>query len=92
MIEKTKTNTAEVTKTATQTTKKVRTKISEIKLEFGNNIAVSVSDIEKAVKEEALQKGLKGDIKIYLNINEMTAYYTVDGAGDESNSVKLEDK
>ena len=48
-----------------------------------------VSDIEKEVKKDALEKGLKGDIKIYLNINEKAAYYTVDGEGASEYKIDL---
>lgn len=68
--------------------KAARTKVSDVVLEV-EEVNVSVSDIEKEVKKDALEKGLKGDIKIYLNINEKAAYYTVDGEGASEYKIDL---
>lgn len=68
--------------------KAARTKVSDVVLEV-EEVNVSVSDIEKEVKKDALAKGLKGDIKIYLNINEKAAYYTVDGEGASEYKIDL---
>ena len=87
-----KEDTKEAAKTASTeakaAVKAVRTKVSDVVLE-GEEVNVSVSDIEKEVKKDALEKGLKGDIKIYLNINEKAAYYTVDGEGASEYKIDL---
>lgn len=66
--------------------KAARTKVVDTNLEF-DGISVSVAAVEKAVKKDAAAKGLKGDIAIYLNINEQTAYYTVNGEGSDEQKV-----
>ena len=47
--------------------------------------------VEKAVKKDAADKGMKGDITIYLNIAEQAAYYTVNGEGSENQKVHFSD-
>ena len=87
-----KEDTKEAAKTASTeakaAVKAARTKVSDVVLEV-EEVNVSVSDIEKEVKKDALAKGLKGDIKIYLNINEKAAYYTVDGEGASEYKIDL---
>ena len=45
--------------------------------------------IEEAVKKDAADKKLKGEIKIYVNAERRAAYYTVDGEGSEVNKIDL---
>jgi DNA-binding transcriptional regulator YbjK len=75
--------TKEQVKTAAKT---VRTKIVDTKLEI-NGMSVSISEVEKAVKKAVADKGLKGEINIYLNVAEQAAYYTVNGEGNEEQKV-----
>ena len=75
--------TKEQVKTAAKT---VRTKIVDTKLEI-NGMSVSISEVEKAVKKAVADKGLKGEINIYLNVAEQAAYYTVNGEGSEEQKV-----
>lgn len=64
------------------------TKISEVNVEiFETN--VSLDAIEKAVKKEASDKKLKGDIKIYINAEHRTAFYTVNGEGAKDYKIDL---
>lgn len=65
--------------------KSIRTKVSEVVIQYGEDFLLA--DIEKAVKKDAANKKLKGDIKIYLNVSEKTAYYTVNGEGDSTMKV-----
>ena len=46
-----------------------------------------VDDIKKAVKKDAAEKGLNGTIRIYLNVAQMAAYYTVDEKGSDEYKV-----
>lgn len=75
--------TKEQVKTAAKT---VRTKIVDTKLEI-NGMSVSIPEVEKAVKKAASEKGLKGEINIYLNVAEQATYYTVNGEGNEEQKV-----
>lgn len=66
----------------------IRTKISEVNVEiFETN--VSLDAIEKAVKKSVTDKKLKGDIKIYINAEQRTAFYTVNGEGAEDYRIDL---
>lgn len=66
----------------------IHTKISEINIEiFETN--VSLDAIEKAIKIEVSDKKLKGDIKIYINAEQRTAYYTVNGEGSDDYKIDL---
>lgn len=80
----------EATETVKTAAKTVRTKVSEVILQYGEDFLIA--DIEKAVKKDAADKKLKGDIKIYLNLEEKAAYYTVDGKGDETMKVSFSSK
>lgn len=64
------------------------TKISEVNVEiFETN--VSLDAIEKSVKKEVSDKKLKGDIKIYINAEHRTAFYTVNGEGAKDYKIDL---
>ena len=66
----------------------IRTKISEVNVEiFETN--VSLDAIENAVKKSVTVKKLKGDIKIYINAEQRTAFYTVNGEGAEDYRIDL---
>ena len=66
----------------------IRTNISEVNVEiFETN--VSLDAIEKAVKKAVSDKKLKGDIKIYINAEHRTAFYTVNGEGAEDYKIDL---
>lgn len=66
----------------------IRTKISEVNVEiFETN--VSLDAIENAVKKSVTEKKLKGDIKIYINAEQRTAFYTVNGEGAEDYRIDL---
>lgn len=75
-------NAVEAVKTAV---KAVRTKVFDIVLQYEGDFVIA--DIEKAVKKDAASKKIKGDIKIYINVAEKTAYYTVNGEGNEAMKV-----
>ena len=75
-------NAVEAVKTAV---KAVRTKVSDIVLQYEGDFVIA--DIEKAVKKDAASRKIKGDIKIYINVAEKTAYYTVNGEGNEAMKV-----
>lgn len=88
-----KTATKAATKTAAKTaTKAVRkatgAKVKEVSLEiFETN--VSLKDVEKAVKKAVADKGLTGDICIYINAERRAAYYTVNQEGSDEYKVDL---
>ena len=66
----------------------IRTKISEVNVEiFETN--VSLSAVENAVKKAVSDNKLKGDIKIYINAEQRTAFYTVNGEGAEDYKIDL---
>ena len=66
----------------------IRTMISEVNVEiFETN--VSLDAIEKAVKKAVSDKKLKGDIKVYINAEQRTAFYTVNGEGAEDYKIDL---
>ena len=86
-IKETVTETAKETKEHVKAAAKaVRTRIADTVVEV-NGTSVSMAAVEKAVKKDAVDKGLKGDITIYLNIAEQAAYYTVNGEGSENQKV-----
>lgn len=85
-------NGAEVTpenkKTVKKATRTASTKIGNIHLEiFETN--VSVDAIKKAVKKAVSNKGLTGNVEIYLNAEERAIYYTVDGKGSTDYRIDL---
>ena len=66
----------------------IRTNISEVNVEiFEKN--VSLDAIENAVKKAVSDKKLKGDIKLYINAEQRTAFYTVNGEGAEEYKIDL---
>ena len=66
----------------------IRTNISEVNVEiFETN--VSLDAIENAVKKAVSDKKLKGDIKIYINAEQRTAFYTVNGEGADDYKIDL---
>lgn len=68
----------------------VRTKITDSFIEF-DGISISLSAVEKAVKKDAVSKKLKGEIIIYINVLDLAAYYTVNGAGSPEEKVLFSD-
>ena len=50
---------------------------------------VSLKDVEKAVKKDVAEKGLTGDICIYINAERRAAYYTVNQEGSDEYKVDL---
>ena len=63
-------------------------RVTEVTLEiFETNVTMKA--IEEAVKKDAADKKLKGEIKIYVNAEHRAAYYTVDGEGSEVNKIDL---
>lgn len=83
-------NIAEAKKQVKSAVKTARTKVLDTCVEFDGN-SVSLTEVEKAVKKDAAEKGLKGEILIYLNINEQAAYYTVNGEGADTQKVRLDE-
>lgn len=72
----------------TEVSKAASTKIGAVHLEiFETN--VSMDDVKKAVKKDVADKGLYGNIEIYLNAEERAAYYTVDGVGSAEYKIDL---
>ena len=64
------------------------TRVKEVSLEiFETN--VSLKDVEKAVKKAVADKGLTGDISIYINAERRAAYYTVNQEGSDEYKVDL---
>ena len=62
--------------------------LKEVSLEiFETN--VSLKDVEKAVKKDVAEKGLTGDICIYINAERRAAYYTVNQEGSDEYKVDL---
>ena len=78
-----------VTKTATKAVRKAAgARVKEVSLEiFETN--VSLKDVEKAVKKDVAEKGLTGDICIYINAERRAAYYTVNQEGSDEYKVDL---
>ena len=63
-------------------------RVKEVSLEiFETN--VSLKDVEKAVKKDVAEKGLTGDICIYINAERRAAYYTVNQEGSDEYKVDL---
>ena len=50
---------------------------------------VSLKDVEKAVKKAVADKGLTGDVSIYINAERRAAYYTVNQEGSDEYKVDL---
>ena len=77
------------TKTATRTVRKAAgTRVKEVSLEiFETN--VSLKDVEKAVKKAVADKGLTGDVSIYINAERRAAYYSVNQEGSDEYKVDL---
>ena len=77
------------TKTATKTVRKAAgVRVKEVSLEiFETN--VSMKDVEKAVKKAVADKGLTGDVSIYINDERRAAYYTVNQEGSDEYKVDL---
>ena len=77
------------TKTATKAVRKAAgARVKEVSLEiFETN--VSLKDVEKAVKKDVAEKGLTGDICIYINAERRAAYYTVNQEGSDEYKVDL---
>ena len=70
------------------TNKAATTRIKEVSLEiFETN--VSMKDVEKAVKKAVADKGLTGDVSIYINAERRAAYYTVNQEGSDEYKVDL---
>ena len=76
-------------KTATKAVRKAAgARVKEVSLEiFETN--VSLKDVEKAVKKDVAEKGLTGDICIYINAERRAAYYTVNQEGSDEYKVDL---
>lgn len=74
--------------TVEEVKKSIRTRVSEVNLEIFET-SVSISAIEKAVKKAVSSRKLKGEIKIYINIEQRMAYYTVNGEGSEEFKIDL---
>ena len=58
-----------------------------IRVKVSDGIHKSEDLITKAVKKDAAEKGLNGTIRIYLNVAQMAAYYTVDEKGSDEYKV-----
>lgn len=55
-----------------------------------NGLNVDIADIQTAVKNAVKEKGLTAaDLKVYINAAEQTAYYTVDGVGNDEYKINL---
>ena len=61
-------------------------RVSAVMLEV-QGLDLSIDDIKKAVKKDAAEKNLVGTIRIYLNVAQMAAYYTVDEKGSDEYKV-----
>lgn len=75
-----------VTKAAKDAAKDAGNRVSSVTLEV-SGLDISLEDIKKAVKKDAAEKGLNGTIRIYLNVAQMAAYYTVDEKGSDEYKV-----
>ena len=73
-------------KTVTKAAKDAGNRVSSVTLEV-SGLDISLEDIKKAVKKDAAEKGLNGTIRIYLNVAQMAAYYTVDEKGSDEYKV-----
>ena len=78
-------------KTAKKTVRRAAgTKIKDVTIEIFET-SVSLSAVEKAVKKAVADKGLTGEVNIYLNAERRAAYYTVNGEGSEEYKVDLKE-
>ncbi len=73
-------------KTVTKAAKDAGNRIETVTLEV-SGLDIDMDDIKKAVKKDAVEKGLNGTIRIYLNVAQMAAYYTVDEKGSDEYKV-----
>lgn len=64
------------------------TKISSVQIEIFET-TVSIDAVKKAVRKSVKEKGLSGNIEIYLNAEERAAYYTVNGNGSPEYRIDL---
>ena len=64
------------------------TKISSVQIEIFET-TVSLDAMKKAVRKSVKEKGLSGNIEIYLNAEERAAYYTVNGNGSPEYRIDL---
>lgn len=64
------------------------TKISSVQIEIFET-TVSLDAVKKAVRKSVKEKGLSGNIEIYLNAEERAAYYTVNGNGSPEYRIDL---
>ena len=64
------------------------TKISSVQIEIFET-TVSLDAMKKAVRKSVKEKGLSGNIEIYLNVEERAAYYTVNGNGSPEYRIDL---
>lgn len=63
-------------------------RVSSVMLEV-QGLDLSIDDIKKAVKKDVAEKNLVGTIRIYLNVAQMAAYYTVNGQGNDDYKVEF---
>lgn len=73
-------------KTVTKAAKDAGNRIEAVTLEV-SGLDIDMDDIKKAVKKDAAEKCLNGTIRIYLNVAQMAAYYTVDEKGSDEYKV-----
>ena len=73
-------------KTVTKAAKDAGNRIEAVTLEV-SGLDIDMDDIKKAVKKDAAEKGLNVNIRIYLNVAQMAAYYTVDEKGSDEYKV-----
>ena len=79
---------AKTTVKSTEAIAETAAKVKEVSLEiFETN--VSMKDVEKAVKKAVADKGLTGDVSIYINAERRAAYYTVNQEGSDEYKVDL---
>lgn len=64
------------------------TKINSVQIEIFET-TVSLDAVKKAVRKSVKEKGLSGNIEIYLNAEERAAYYTVNGNGSPEYRIDL---
>ena len=78
-------------KTAKKTVRRAAgIRIKDVTIEIFET-SVSLSTVEKAVKKAVADKGLTGEVNIYLNAERRAAYYTVNGEGSEEYKVDLKE-
>ena len=78
-------------KTAKKTVRRAAgTRVKDVTIEIFET-SVSLSTVEKAVKKAVADKGLTGEVNIYLNAERRAAYYTVNGEGSEEYKVDLKE-